>query len=130
MIFQSPGTIIKVETLADHTLKLSVVTPELSPESYAALFTLKGSEGWFAFKETRLEENEIGHDGTGTQNGTENPAQGNFEPHSPIQGKSVSQRLRSVMFVYHKQQGMSLPFETWYTAQIEAFIEHYKSKLA
>lgn len=123
MIFQSPGTIIKVETLADHTLKLSVVTPELSPESYASLFGLKGSEGWFAFKENRIEDTDIPPE-------AENPAQGNFEPLRPLGEKSVSQRLRSVMFVYHKQQGITLPFDTWYSAQVEALIEHYKSKLA
>jgi hypothetical protein len=44
-------------------------------------------------------------------------------------GKSPSQRLRAVIFIYWKQQGSVGDFDVYYRQEIEKGINHYKSKL-
>lgn len=46
-----------------------------------------------------------------------------------LEGKSKSQRLRSVLFVYWKQLGEQGDFKEFYSIQMEKFIEGIKSKL-
>jgi len=45
-----------------------------------------------------------------------------------LEGKSKSQRLRSVLFIYWKQLG-GTDFKDFYSYQMEKFIEGIKSKL-
>lgn len=45
-----------------------------------------------------------------------------------IEGKSKSQRLRNVLYVYSQQKGIT-NFKDFYAAEMERIIEHYKSKL-
>ena len=58
-IFQVDAAINSVRTLVDRGVKLDVVTRELSPEDYAKLFSLKGKEGVFLFKETDILPEEV-----------------------------------------------------------------------
>lgn len=44
-----------------------------------------------------------------------------------LEGKTKSQRLRSVLFVYSNQQG--LEFKEFYASEMEKIIQHYKDKL-
>ena len=46
-----------------------------------------------------------------------------------IEGKSKSQRLRSVLFIYHRQQKLEQSFNDYYAQKMEELIEHFKSKL-
>lgn len=46
-----------------------------------------------------------------------------------LEGKSKSQRLRSVLFIYWKQLGEQGNFKEFYSIQMEKFIEGIKSKL-
>lgn len=45
------------------------------------------------------------------------------------EGKSKSQRLRNVLYVYHSQTEKEQPFQDFYSNQMEVIIEHYKNKL-
>lgn len=45
-----------------------------------------------------------------------------------IEGKSKSQRLRNVLYVYNQQKG-NKDFKEFYANEMERIIEHYKSKL-
>jgi len=46
-----------------------------------------------------------------------------------LEGKSQSQRLRNVLFVYHQQNQTTDDFKAFYKHETERIIEHYKSKL-
>lgn len=46
-----------------------------------------------------------------------------------LEGKSQSQRLRNVLFVYHQQNQNTEDFKAFYKHETEKIIEHYKSKL-
>jgi len=45
-----------------------------------------------------------------------------------LEGKTKSQRLRNVLFVYNKQNECK-DFKDFYALEMERIIEHYKSKL-
>ena len=45
-----------------------------------------------------------------------------------IEGKTKSQRLRNVLYVYN-QQNDGIDFKDFYANEMEKIIEHYKSKL-
>lgn len=45
-----------------------------------------------------------------------------------VEGKSKSQRLRNVLYIYHQQQGGD-DFNDFYAKEMERIIEHYKGKL-
>lgn len=45
------------------------------------------------------------------------------------EGKTHSERLRSVLFLLWKQKKETSDFETWRKAQMEKFIEHIKKQL-
>ena len=45
-----------------------------------------------------------------------------------LEGKTKSQRLRSVLYVFAKQKGVE-DFKSFYSDTMEKIIEHYKSKL-
>jgi hypothetical protein len=48
---------------------------------------------------------------------------------SEAEQKTPSTRLRSILFVHWKQLGSPGEFSTYYTAAMEKFIEHVRSKL-
>jgi hypothetical protein len=44
-----------------------------------------------------------------------------------LEGKTLSQRLRNVLYVYAKQEGKE--FNQFYASEMERIIQHYKDKL-
>lgn len=49
-----------------------------------------------------------------------------------VEGKTKSQRLRNVLFVYHKEvinKHNNVNFNTFYADEMERIIEHFKNKL-
>lgn len=47
-----------------------------------------------------------------------------------IEGKTKSQRLRNVLYVYYSQKGsIYQDFKDFYSVEMEKIIEHYKNKL-
>lgn len=45
------------------------------------------------------------------------------------EGKTKSQRLRSVLYVFHEQSDSNQTFKEFYSSKMEEIIEHYKNKL-
>lgn len=43
--------------------------------------------------------------------------------------KTIGQRLRNVMYVYHQQFAISEDFDTWHKKYMEDLIDKFKSKL-
>jgi len=46
-----------------------------------------------------------------------------------VEGKTKSQRLRNVLFVYHKQLDNEVSFNDFYSDEMERIIQHFKNKL-
>ena len=46
-----------------------------------------------------------------------------------LEGKTQSQRLRNVLFVYWQQLNSEVDFKSFYKSETEKIIEHYKAKL-
>jgi len=113
-IFQTASHIQKIATLVDGGFKLDIITQELSPEEATKLFSLKNKMGWLLFKETeiKLEDIEIPE------------IKGEFKS-----DKTPSARLRSVLYVFWKQQSSKKSFDDFYKGQMEKFILKVKEKL-
>lgn len=110
------STISKVETLADNSLKLSVVTQELAPESETEIFKYRNKLGWFVFKEETIKEEDL----------KDLPE---IEPEFKGQ-KSPSERLRNIIWVYwDSKTNKSKPFETFRLEYMEKLIQSIKDKL-
>lgn len=57
----------------------------------------------------------------------ETPAQ--FKPAQRQNVRSLSQRLRDVLYRLWEQEGQVVPFEQYYAAEMEKLITHYKGRL-
>lgn len=112
-MFQTPSTIHKVQTLVDGGNKLEVITRELSPDEMTALFSLKGREGWFLFKENEITEMEV----------KDLPAVEEFQKKTP------SKRLRDLLWIYHNKSKSKLTFEEFYRSYYERKCLEIKSKI-
>ena len=108
-----PSTIAKVETTSDGGLKLIVHTQELVPSDKAEVMNLHEKFGWFVFSESLIKEEDI--------------------PDEAIEfdgQKTLSERLRNVLFRLHeKQGGKPEDFESYRHKIMEKLINNYKSKL-
>jgi len=100
---QLNNTIInKVTTLKDHSVKIELVTRELSPEQLAEIFFNVNKE---------ILKIEI--------------------PDDSEDSKSPSQRLRSVLYIWWEQSGKEKynTFPLFYSHKMEQFIDQIKEKL-
>ena len=108
-----PSLIAKVETMSDGGLKLIVHTQELQPSDEAKVMKLRNKIGWFVYSVTDITEIDI--------------------PDEPIEfegQKTLSERLRNVLFRLHeKQGGRPEDFESYRARIMERLINHYKAKL-
>ncbi len=108
-----PSQISKVETTSDRGLKLTVHTQELNSENKSEVMQLHNKIGWFLFSETDIEETDI--------------------PDEPIEfegQKTLSERLRNVLFRLHeKQGGKPEDFESYRVRIMEKLISNYKAKI-
>lgn len=114
-MLQTQAQVTKVETLADRSLKISIVTPELNFASKSSLFELANKEVWIAFKETKISEDELNIPESITEFKTD---------------KTPSQRLRSIIYIYwEKNKKKEIDFDSYYKQQIEKIIDYLKEKL-
>ena len=99
--------------MSDGGLKLVVHTQELDPTDKAEVMNLHDKFGWFVFSETHIKEEDI--------------------PDEPIEfegQKTLSERLRNVLFRLHeKQGGKPEDFESYRHKIMGKLINYYKSKL-
>lgn len=103
--------------MSDNGLRVQVDTNEISPQQASELMLLKGSFGTFAFapESTPIEEKDL-----------EIPEELKEFPNQ----KSLSERLRNVLWILHeKRGGKKEDFETFRAKQMERFIELIKSKI-
>ena len=109
-----PGTIHKIETMADGGLKLVVYTQELHPESEAEVLKLKRQLGFFVFaiSET-ITEKDIPNEQLEFPN-----------------DKSPAQRQRAVYYrLWEQNQEAYREFEGYYRAKMNNHIEKLKEGL-
>ena len=109
-----PSQISKVETTSDKCLKLTIhTTQEIEPNEEAEVFQMKQKIGWFVFSDVDIEESDV--------------------PDEPIEfegQKTLSERLRNVLFRLHaKQGGKPEDFESYRQRVMEKLISSYKAKL-
>jgi hypothetical protein len=111
MIITLPSQLISVTDLKDRSCKLAFETRELENNEFSALRDVRGREGWLGFSLNEIHEGDM----------PEKPAE--------VEGKTPSQRLRSVLYVLWKQEKSELPFQVWYESKIESIIQKVKDRL-
>lgn len=110
--FSTPASFEGLNKLKDGSWSLRFYTQELSKEDLSVADDFHGGFGWLMFKENEFTIDDIPTD------------EANDETKSP------SQRLRGVLYLYHKQQGGKPEnFNRWYRAWIEKRIDEIKEKL-
>ena len=112
---QFSSTVEKIATLKDGGNKITIETQELPPSDMAKLFEFSNKQVWTLLKETpdiKMEEIDV------------------KEPEPEFKGeKSVSQRLRNVLYILHEQKYPHTDFEEFRKKQMENIIKQYKEKL-
>ena len=112
-----PAIFESFRSLKDRTYKLTFETSELNPEQLTGLGQSLNFPGFLAFnKDVFKKEHEdvLQH------------VKADYDDTS----KSKAQRLRSVLFIYWKQDKMGYEvFDDFYNFYMEKFINHIKSKL-
>ena len=104
-----------IKTMADKGVRIFVDTRELSNEDKSKLFGLQGERIWVAFAKTTLRVDDLNI----------KEVEKEF-----LTDKTPSQRLRSVLYVYWQDcTDQQEPFETFYKAHMEKFIDIVKNKL-
>lgn len=110
------GVIEGISTRNDGSVKLSIGTQELDSSKAGDLFQLRNKYVKILLSDSNisaLEEKLV----------DEEKVQGGKKAKSP------QQRLRSVMFRVHEQQGISQEFDQWYKTEVENLIDRYKEIL-
>jgi hypothetical protein len=112
--FQFYAEVEGLSTRVDNSVKVTLGTQELDPTAVSKLFEIRGKYAWVmvAAEEIKFEDIKV-------------PEK---EPEFK-KDKSPSERLRSVLFVLHKQTKVQIPFQQFYEAKMEEVIEHFKSKI-
>lgn len=112
-----PSAISKVETLADRTIKLTVLaSKEMSASETSKLFGLVHNEGWTLFSSNDdITEADVPDE----------------KPDTFATKKTPGQRLRNRLFVYYTKTGRGEKhlFNQWYESELERIGEKYMDKL-
>lgn len=114
MIFQVPGSITRVSTMAN-CIRIIVDTQEnLNPDSMTKLMNLYNKLGWFTFNVHQIESEDII----------------NLPELKQDDRKSPSQRLRAVLFRMWEQDPYGYEdFNLYYQFYMEKLIDRLKDKL-
>jgi len=108
---QCDAIITGIRAKVDHSLGLSISTPELSSSEKALFMEMQGIN-------TRM-----------TIEPLDEKAEGIEKINKEINTKTQSQRLRAVIFIYWKQSGEKETFEEFYRQHMEKLIDVIKGKL-
>lgn len=100
-----------IRAKVDGSLGLSVNTPELSPTEKVAVMSLQNLNIKMTIEPV------------------DTPLEGKTKVEKGIDGKSPSERLYNVIYVYYKQINSKEDFEYFYRRNIEGIIDQYKAKL-
>ncbi len=121
IIFQVPGTISGVKSMAHKSWRFSVDTQEdFSSGDIKKLSDLRDKLGWFTMVCRKKNEKIKPDDLLDLSELVE----------VDVKQKSTSQRLYNVLFVLHsKTGGKKEDFEVWRLRKMEQIIGHYKEKI-
>lgn len=111
------GSIIEgIASRKDKTVKLTIGTQELSPESAASLFGMNQQFCYLAIKKENFNPSEID---------TIESLKTDLEA-----AKTPSQRLRAILYRNYEQHSEGYQdFATYYQAKMEKICDHFKNKL-
>lgn len=112
-IIQVPVTLDSANRKKDRSVKLSFTTTrEISTEEYLTIDEYYQSIGWLLFKENEFNDEDVPKE------------------QAESDTKTPSQRLRSVLYVYHLENGGAPEtFRQFYEASLEKYINNVKEKL-
>lgn len=102
-----------IATRKDKSVKIVFETNEVNAEECSRLFSMRDEFGWLSFSKHKRNKIELPKIGVSKE----------------LEGKTPSQRLRSVLFVYWQQLGSSGDFQSFYELQVNRLIEKVKEKL-
>lgn len=117
--------ISSIRTMADHSIRITLDCQEMPSEQMARVFDLKGSPGMVLISSGQITKEEM-------------DAVDNFTTDFEVSKKTPSQRLRAVLYkVWESQQPVYqldnekkiMPFDIFYTNQLEVIISHFKTKI-
>ena len=104
--FEVPARLNGVSTKADGSLSLKFETGmEMNAQETALLISYVRTEGYLLFAMNQFQESDIPKE------------------NAPSKEKSPAKRLRSVLFVYWKENIDSGDFEVWYKRKMESIID-------
>ena len=115
---QLQGILKDKGSLADKTRRILIDCQEASPEDLLEILKSDGKLGWFIFKEgqNKIDENEI----------KDLPE---VKPEF-LNQKTLSERLRNVIWRYWEKKGKEGEFEDFRKKQMEGLIRQYKELLS
>jgi hypothetical protein len=112
------GTVDKVSTMSDGTLRIYVGTQEMPLDKMAQLFSFDKQAGYFLISKQKISKNEV----TAVESVSKDV--------TPSKGKSPSQRLRNVLYrLWETDSPDNMEFQEFYEIKIETIITHFKTKL-
>lgn len=112
------GQILKVETLADKSIKVTLVTQELSGDKAGQIIGIAHQHVYFAIKPEPFLKPDIA------------AVESLKVDMDDTKIKSPSRRLRDVLFVLHQQDNGGIEdFEVFYVTRMERLIKQIKDKL-
>lgn len=115
-IFQ--GTVEKIETRADRTIKITLSTQEISPDYKTKIFEFHQEFCEILLSSKPLDNKEIDEAGK------------DIDPLSSTNLKTPSQRLRNVLFLLFTQDNKGYKdFDSFYKIKMEEVINNFKAKL-
>jgi hypothetical protein len=110
-----PVQVENISTRKDKTVKLVLGTQELSPAKAGELFNLLNTVGMAYLCPKGINQNEIDQ-------------VDRLDPE--FEGKTQSQRIRSVLFKLFQQDSEGFKdFDNYYKGKTEKVIEHFKAKI-
>ena len=113
-----PAIVDGVATRKDGTLSIKLSANEMKSEQMSSLFALNNNYVSVCLKDNDLTVQDIaGLDLV------------EMDMMDESKQKSQSSRLRSVLYLLHREQGGDTDFKDYYRDMTDKIIEHYKSKL-
>jgi hypothetical protein len=120
------GGVDNIRTLADNSLRVSLGTPELSPETVGNLYSVLKQPGFVVLSSAPISEKQI-------------EAVESASIDMEFETKTPAQRMRAVMYRLWEQQSPKqtnengdleyVEFELFYKRKMNEIINHLKSKL-
>ena len=116
-IIQFSTIINKVETAPDGCLRIRIETQELPPEEKTVIFEFVNKQVWTAIKDTPIKLDEVKIKETA------------LIGQAVQRKKSMSKKLREIMYIYYNQKIGADGFEDWYSLMMSNLIDQWSGKI-